>query len=245
APAIADSGAVPVSAAPHALEALGQSFGGRRAVRQLIESPDHAAAAEGDQAHHLPLARAPAHRVAGGHVEMHTPCAGAVEDEPTVDLEERKVRADEDRMIGRVLDLGLDRRTTGVEYDRPVAEDHLARRHRPSAAGVTAIARARIGCSTWSTRMPSPNRHSILMVPISEGTPSRTSSVVRTFCAVRITSSYEAPPRAASCISSQMIASASGCVSFHPLARRRRASSAAVKMVSRSISVGVSRMLGS
>src|SRR3989442_8365114 len=42
-----------------------------------------------------------------------------------------------------------------------------------------------------------------------------------------------------------MIARASGCVSFHPLARRRRASSAAVKMVSRSISVGVSRMLAS
>src|SRR5207247_11102060 len=42
-----------------------------------------------------------------------------------------------------------------------------------------------------------------------------------------------------------MIARASGCVSFHPLARRRRASSAGVKMVSRSISVGVSRMLAS
>src|SRR6266852_2210993 len=36
-----------------------------------------------------------------------------------------------------------------------------------------------------------------------------------------------------------MMASASGCVSFQPLARRRRASSAAVKIVSRSISVGV------
>jgi len=82
---------VPVSAAPHALEALGQSLRGRRAVRQVIESPDYTAAAEGDQAHNLPLARAPAHRVAGGHVEVHTPRAGAVEDEPTVHFKEREV----------------------------------------------------------------------------------------------------------------------------------------------------------
>src|SRR5262245_19872114 len=176
---------------------------------------------------------------------MHPPGTGPVEDEPTVDLEKREVRADENRMIGRVLDFYLDRHATGVEHDRPIVQDHLPRRHRLSAAGVTAVARERIGCSTWSTRIPSPNRHSILMAPMSEGTPSRTSSVVMTFSPIRITSSYDAPPRAASCISSQMIASASGCVSFHPLARRRRASSAAVKMVSRSISVGVSLMLAS
>src|SRR5262252_4300261 len=41
-----------------------------------------------------------------------------------------------------------------------------------------------------------------------------------------------------------MMASASGWVSFQPLPRRRRASSAAVKIVSRSISVGVRRMRG-
>src|SRR5438876_4346493 len=99
-------------------------------------------------------------------------------------------------MIGGILDLDVDRRATGVEHDRPVPEDHLPRLHRPAPASVTATPRERIGCSTWSTRIPSPNRHAILMAPMSEGTPSRTSSVVRTFTAIRITSSYGAPPRA-------------------------------------------------
>src|SRR5919197_2649665 len=159
--------------------------------------------------------RLPADRVAGRHVQVHAPAPGAVEDQPPVYLEERVVRADEEGVTGRVLDLDLDGPPAGVQLDRPVAEQHLARLHgKPPCPPVLgcrgASAASRIGRSTFSTRVPSPKRHSILIVPSSSGTPSSTSSSVSTLEPTATTSSYDAPPRAASCISSQISASASG-----------------------------------
>src|SRR4029079_10414844 len=120
-----------------------------------------------------------------------------IEDQAAVDLEERKMGADPDRVIRGVGDGYLGRRPTGVQPDRPLAEQHLSRSH------AVLFVPGPIGRSTLSTRVPSPNRHSSLTVPAKSTTPSSTSSSVRTLRAAAITSSYDAPPRAASCISSQ------------------------------------------
>src|SRR5262245_21157093 len=163
---------IAVPGAPRALEALGEPLGARRALGQEIEAADDAPSTEGDQPDPLALARCPALGVAGGDVEMHAPRLRPVEHHAPVHLEEREVRADEDDVIGGVLDLELDGRPARVEDDRARAEQDLARRHRAAPGGA-------IAPSTWRTRMPSPKRHSIFTEPTSSGTPSSTSSVVR------------------------------------------------------------------
>ena len=77
---------------------------------------------------------------------------------------------------------------------------------------------------------------------MSSRTPGMTSSGETAARAAASTSAYVAPARAASNIASQMSAIASGALSGRPDARWRRASSAAVKMRSRSSSHGVRRI---
>ena len=82
--------------------------------------------AEGDEPDALRLARPPADGVAGRDVEVHAPGVGAVEHEPPVHLEEREVGADEDRVVGEVLDVDLGGAPPRVDGDRPLAEEDLA-----------------------------------------------------------------------------------------------------------------------
>src|SRR5262245_54341208 len=180
--------AVAVAGAARALHTLGEPLGAHRALREAIESDQHASPAEGHQANPLRLARSPADGIARRNVEVHAPRLAAIEDEAPVHLEEREVRADEDRVIRGIEHVHLGGAAPGVEGDRPLAEQDLSGRHR-APPGAWAAARAPIGRSTWSTRIPSPKRHSIFTVPISSATPSRTSSAATALCPIRMTSS--------------------------------------------------------
>src|SRR5262245_50262621 len=152
--------AMPVAGAPHPLEALGEALGAGRALAQPVEAEQRVPPPERHDAHAFRLARTPADGITGGDVQTHAPGPGAIEYEPPVHLEEREVRADEDRVVRGVLHLDLAGAPPGVDDDRPVAEQDLAGFHR--APPPAARPPEPIGCSTWSTRMPSPNRHSIL-----------------------------------------------------------------------------------
>src|SRR5687767_7908001 len=162
-----------VPGAAHALEPFGEALGAGRTLGEPVEPDDDATAAEGDEPDALDLSLPPLLGVAGGEVEVHAPRLRTVEHEATIHLEERKVRADEDRVVRGVLHLDLDGAPVAVEHDGALSEQDLARLHRARASDA-----GRIGCSTCSTRIPSPKRHSIFTVPISSGTPSITSSVV-------------------------------------------------------------------
>src|SRR5262245_59719013 len=178
--------AVRVTRAPRALQSLTEPRRRRRAVRKPVEPDEHPAPAVGDQAHAPGLPGAPAHGISRGNVEVHAPCSPAVEDEAPVHLEERVVRTDENRVIRGVDDVDLLGGAARVEDDRGAREQDLAGPHRESPSGTVP---APIGRSTWSTRMPSPKRHSIFTVPISSATPSRTSSAPSALCPARTTSS--------------------------------------------------------
>src|SRR5437868_396493 len=145
----------------HALEPLGEALRGGRTLGEPVEPDDDATAAEGDEPDALDLSLPPLLGVSGRQVEVHAPRLRAVEHEAAIHLEERKVRADEDRVVGRVLDVDLDGPPAAIEHDGAVSEQDLAGLHRVPASDA-----GRIGCSTWSTRMPSPKRHSIFTVPI-------------------------------------------------------------------------------
>src|SRR6516165_6342896 len=113
-----------------AREAFGETLASGGAVRQKIEAAHDAAASEGDQTDRAPLAGRPALGITRGNIEVHAPRLGAIEHQAAVYLEERIVRADEDRVIGRVLDLDLDGPSARVERDRPFAEQDFAGSHR-------------------------------------------------------------------------------------------------------------------
>src|SRR5438034_3764472 len=98
---------MPEPAEAHTLESLGEPLGARRAVGEPVEAAHDASPTEAHEAHALPLAGTPSQRVPGGDVEVHAPRLRAIEHEPAIHLEERVVRAHEDRVIGRVLDVDL------------------------------------------------------------------------------------------------------------------------------------------
>ena len=101
-----------------------------------------------------------------------------------------------------------------------------------------------MGSWTVTSLVPSGKVPSTCSTGIISATPGITSSVVRMVAPNSMSSATERPSRAPSRISSLISATASGWLSAQPRARRRRASSAAVKMVSRSVSVGVSSIVG-
>src|SRR5712691_3537255 len=175
---------MPVAGAAHALEPLGEALRARRAFGQAVEAVQDPAATEGDEADTLALPRPPPHGISRGNVEVHAPSPGAIEDEPAVHLEEREMRADEDRVIRGVLDVDLGHAPTRVDGDGPVPEEDLAGAHQVVRAG--AGRPGPMAPSTWRMRIPSPKRHSIFTVPTR---PASTSSAVRALCPTRITSS--------------------------------------------------------
>src|SRR5262249_29217029 len=152
----------------------------------------------GHQADALHLAGPPTQGITSRDVQMHAPRLRSIKDEAAIHLKEGVVRADENSVIRGVFDVNFHSAASGIQDNRPLTQQPFARFHAaPPCPGPS-------GCSTCSTRMPSPKRHSILIVPINSATPSSTSSALSVFWPTCSTSSYEAPPRAASCISSQM-----------------------------------------
>src|SRR5688572_13350763 len=113
---------MPESAQTHPLERLLEPSGTRRAVGEAVEPTHDAPAAEADQRNALSLSGPPPQGVPRRNVEAHAPGPRAVEDEPAIDLEERVVRADEDGVVGGVLDVDGRGATTRVEHDRPVRQ---------------------------------------------------------------------------------------------------------------------------
>jgi hypothetical protein len=98
------------------------------------------------------------------------------------------------------------------------------------------------GSRTTTMRVPSANTASTFTSRTMSATPGSTSSARSTDAPRAAASISRSPSRAASHTVSAMSAVASGTFSCSPRARRARASSAAVKMSSRSRSVGVRRM---
>src|SRR5947209_3079666 len=178
-----------VAGMAHALEPLGEALRARRAFAQAVEAAQDPAATEGHEADTLALPWPPPHGISRGNVEVHAPGPGAIEDEPAVHLEEREMRADEDRVIRGVLDVDLGHAPARIDHDGPVPEEDLARPHHVLRAGAGAGRPGPMAPSTWRMRIPSPKRHSIFTVPTRPATPSSTSSAVRTLCPTRITSS--------------------------------------------------------
>src|SRR5262245_45977596 len=170
----------------------------------MAEAADDTPPPIGHQADPLQLTGPPTQGVTSRDVQMHAPRLRPIKDETAVHLEEGEMRADENGVIRGVFDVEFHGAASGIQGNRLITHQPLARFHpAPPCPGP-------MGCSTCSTRMPSPKRHSILIVPMSSATPSSTSSARSVLWPTCSTSSYEAPPRAASCISSQMSASASG-----------------------------------
>src|SRR6266849_2920573 len=93
--------------------------------------------------------------------------------------------------------------------------------------------------------VPSGNVPSTWISSIISGTPSMTSSRRRIVPPRSISSETERPSRIPSSVSAVIRATASGWFSLSPRARRRRATSAAVKMRSFSCSRGVRCIVGS
>src|SRR5207244_814909 len=115
-----------VASMAHALEPLGEALRARRAFAQAVEAAQDPAATEGHEADTLALPWPPPHGISRGNVEVHAPGPGAIEDEPAVHLEEREVRADEDRVIRGVLDIDLGHAPARIDHDGPVSEEDLA-----------------------------------------------------------------------------------------------------------------------
>src|SRR5262249_24331721 len=126
---------------------------------------------------------APADRVTRRNVQVHAPRRHSIEDQTAVHLEEGVMGADEKRVIRCVLHLDLNGPATGAQDDGALAEEVLAWAHTVTPG------LGPIGRSTCSTRIPSPNKHSIFTVPINSATPSSTSSSVSVVRASRSTSS--------------------------------------------------------
>src|SRR5438067_6580869 len=97
-----------VPGAAHALEPFGEALRGGRTPGEAVEPDDDATAAEDDEPDALHLSLPPLLGVSGREVEVHAPRLRAVEHEATIHLEEREVRADEDRVVRCVLHLDLD-----------------------------------------------------------------------------------------------------------------------------------------
>src|SRR5438876_10685982 len=99
-----------VARAALALQCLREALRRRRAIGQEIEPAHGATPTERHEPYAFSLTRRPAVGVSGRDVEAHAPRPGAIEEHAAVHLEEREVRADEDHVIGGVLDVQLDRR---------------------------------------------------------------------------------------------------------------------------------------
>src|SRR5262249_45113957 len=141
---------VSVATQTHAGESLSQPFWTGRAVGQVVEAAHYTPTAVGHQAYPLYLTGPPPYGVASRDVEMHAPGLGAVKRQAAVHLEEGEVGADEDGVIRGVLDVEFHRAASRIEDNRPRTKQPLTRFHwAPPSPGW-------IGCSTCSTRMPSP-----------------------------------------------------------------------------------------
>ena len=151
-----------------------------------------------------------------------------------------EVRTDLDRTVAGVDDFNFGPPAASVESSM-LAFGGGDRTGLSVSAGAPGC--GRIGSWTVTSLVPSGNTHSTCMMCIMAAMPDITSLVERTVDPIRRSDRrHERPSRAPSSISSVMMATASGWFSFNPLARRRLASSAAVKIVRRSSSVGVSSM---
>ncbi len=174
--------------------------------------------------------------------------ACAVEREPRVRPLERVVRRDADdppRARCRPRSCGVPARPPArpVLAQADLAGDHVRRPGRSHrGAGMPRGRRARAGrrARPAATRRPGGPRGG----PRRAGprTPSMSSSSRTAVRPAASTSSKDPPARATSSIASQMSATASGWLRPRPAARWRRASSAALKMSSRSSSQGVRRI---
>ena len=131
-----------------------------------------------------------------------------------------------------------------TRYDEPGRRDRAARAAVITAPGASAprLPPSPNGSRTTTMRVPSSKTASTLTSRTMSGTPGSTSSTVSTLAPAAAASISRAPSRAASQTVSAISAVASGTLSRSPRARRARASSAAVKISSRSRSVGVRRM---
>src|SRR5215471_2910727 len=129
-PVTVASGPMAVARAADSFESLAHALGACRALGQAVEADHDSPPAEGDEADAVGLARPPADGVAGGDVEVHAPRDGAIEHEAAVHLEEGKVRADEDGVVGAVLHVDLRGAPARVEGDRPLPEEDLAGGHQ-------------------------------------------------------------------------------------------------------------------
>src|SRR2546427_483987 len=186
-----------------------------------------------------------------------------------VGLDDPDQGIDDDRATDHGVELALGRRAAVLAHPRPevlrVAPENLIGRIGRSEVLVTvSLMRARSGASRTSPsanrtapgpssergpngarittrREPSSSRTSKRISCATSATPSSTWFGATATRPAWRTSSYEAPPRAAACISSQTSAIASGAFNRSPRASVRRASSAAEKIRSRSSSVGVRR----
>ena len=140
----------------------------------------------------------------------------------------------EDTRIGcspRLVTRRWIRSRPGRELDVALAE--------PDRAGTVAPAGPN-GSRRTMSRVPSSRRTSTRISGTMPATPSITWSGRTASRPAAATSSKDAPPRPAACISSHTSATASGAFSRSPFASVARASWAAVKTRSRSSSVGVS-----
>src|SRR3989442_224442 len=176
-------GTVPIATQAYALKTCGEALGIGRTVGEPIEAAHYPPATIGHQAHALHLTGAPAYGITGRDVEMHAPGLGSIKHQTPVHLEKGIVGAHEDRMVRGVLHRQLHATAPRIQGNRSRTKQALTRFHVASSFP------APIGCSTCSTRMPSPNRHSSLMVPMSSATPSSTSPALSVLWPTRSTSS--------------------------------------------------------
>src|SRR5882724_4355008 len=174
---------VPIATQTYALKTCGEALGIGRTVGEPIEAAYDPSATIGHQTYALHLTGAPAYGITGWDVEMHTPGLGSIKHQTPVHLEKGIVGAHEDRMVRGVLHRQLHGTAPRIQGNRAGTEQALTRFHWASPFP------GPIGCSTWSTRIPSPNRHSSLIVPMSSATPSSTSSALSVLWPTHITSS--------------------------------------------------------
>ena len=133
--------------------------------------------------------------------------------------------------------------TTLIVTERRPALISISPSSQSSSPGLTPptfFLPGRIGSWTVTSLVPSGKVPSTWIIEIRSLTPGNTSSVLSSVEPNEIKSATDRPSRAPSRISSVIKAIASGWFNFSPLAFRFRDNSAAVKIVSRSISVGVS-----
>src|SRR5262245_28021207 len=235
----------------------------------LPEPIDDALAGECDQRDLTRLAGLEAHRGAGRNVETHAARLGAIEFQRRVGLEEMVVRAHLDRPIAGIRHRQRDGLAAGIELDLTITDEVFAGDHQipclssfpgaaqrrarnpypPSvvmdsgtraapSAGMT-TERHRIGSCTVTSLVPSGNVASTWMSWIISGMPSITWARVSTWAPVCISSATVLPSRAPSRMKSVMSATASGWLSLTPRSSRRRATMAAMAIMSLSFSRGV------